>query len=52
MEDEENMLGLGTKVGYETEEDADKMSRRYDLEDANGKMLTRGAYHLLLLSLK
>ncbi len=35
---------LGTEVGYETEEDADKC-----LEDANG---ARGADHLLLLSLK
>ncbi len=49
MEDEENVLGLGTRVGYETEEDAIKMSRRSDLEDDN---VARGAYQLLLLSLK
>ena len=49
MEDKDNVLGLGTEVSYETEEDADKMSRRSNLKDDN---VARGAYQLLLLSLK
>jgi hypothetical protein len=41
IEYEEIVLGLETKVGYETEYDADNMSRRSDLEDAIGARARR-----------